>query len=212
MAEVRFGWDYWNYSKQPEIKEIIQRDFSGFSPDGVYPNDSDTLPIFDSNYQPTNAWHNIVNIVDRHIEPRCTLINKDTIDFIKDSETFVYIVATNGGPELWCGGTTERNTLFHNIKEHTKNYIREGKVLLTIDLSFEGFPMDGTDKLSTFDMGPNPHLAETVHKRAEEEKFPIENIVFLSANHKDPENYKKYLFDDPISESVNKIKELYNLL
>ena len=203
MRDMRFGWDYWNYSKQPEIKDIIQRDFSGFSPDGVYPNDSDTLPLFDSNYQPTNAWHNIVNIVDQHIEPTHTIINKDTVDFIKDNETFVYIVATNGGPELWCGGTTERNTLFHNIKEHTKEYIRKGKVLLTIDLSFEGFPMDGTDKLSTFDMGPNPHLAETVHKRAEEEKFPIENIVFLSANHKDPENYKKWCEENNIKIPMN---------
>ena len=88
MRDMRFGWDYWNYSKQPEIKDIIQRDFSGFSPDGVYPNDSDTLPLFDSNYQPTNAWHNIVNIVDQHIEPTHTIINKDTVDFIKDNETF----------------------------------------------------------------------------------------------------------------------------
>ena len=120
MNDIRFGWDYWDYSKQPDIRQIIKKDFSGFSPDGVYPNDSDTLPLFDSNYQPTNAWHNIYNIVHRHIEPRRELVNKDTTEYIKNNETFVYIIATNGGPELWCGGTTERNTLFYNIKEHTK--------------------------------------------------------------------------------------------
>ena len=48
------------------------------------------------------------------------LENKDTTEYIKNNEAFIYVIATNGGPELWCGGTTKRNTLFHNIKEHTK--------------------------------------------------------------------------------------------
>ena len=192
MKKIKLGWDYYNYSQQPEIKEIISKNFQGFSPDGTYPNDSDTLPLFDSNYQPTNAWHNLVNILWRHLPERNELIHKDTVDFIKDDESFIYLIATNGGPKDWCGGDTERNTLFHNIKEHTKEHIRKGKVLVTIDLSFEGFPMDGTDRLSTIDMGDHPHIAEQLHSRAEIEKFPIENIVFLSANHKDPENYKKW--------------------
>ena len=62
MKKIKFGWDYWNYSRQPEIREIIKKDFSGFSPDYTWQNDSDTLPLFDSNHQPTNAWHNIVPI------------------------------------------------------------------------------------------------------------------------------------------------------
>ena len=33
MKKIKFGWDYWNYSRQPEIREIIKKDFSGFSPD-----------------------------------------------------------------------------------------------------------------------------------------------------------------------------------
>ncbi len=189
---IKFGWDYYNYSQEPEIKKVIQKDFSGFSPDGTYPNDSDTLPLFDSNYQPTNAWHNIVNILSRHLSIRYDLTHKDTTDFIKDGESFVYLIATNGGPRLWCGGENERGTLFHNIKEHTKQHIRDGKVLVTIDMSFEGFPMDGSDWLSRIDMGDNPHIAETIHKRAEEENFPVDKIVILSANHKDPENYKKW--------------------
>jgi len=189
---IKFGWDYYNYSQEPEIKKVIQKDFSGFSPDGTYPNDSDTLPLFDSNYQPTNAWHNIVNILQRHLPIRYDLIHKDTTDYIKDNETFIYLIATNGGPRLWCGGHDDRGTLFHNIKEHTKQHIRDGKVLVTIDMSFEGFPMDGSDWLSRIDMGDNPHIAETIHKRAEEENFPIDKIVILSANHKDPKNYKKW--------------------
>lgn len=203
MKNIRFGWDYLHYSKQTEIKKIIEKNFSGFSPDGIYPNDSDTLPLFDLEYQPTNAWHNIVNILEHHHQPKMTLIHKDTTDFIKDNESFVYIIATNGGPELWCGGDTERNTLFHNIKEHTKEHIRKGKVVVTIDLSFEGFPIDGTDEMSVLDMGRHPHLAETVHKRAEEEKFPIENIVFLSANHKDVEYYKEWCEEKNIKKPMN---------
>ena len=142
MNKIKFGWDYYNYSQEPEIKKVIQKDFSGFSPDGTYPNDSDTLPLFDSNYQPTNAWH-------------------------------------------------------------TKQHIRDGKVLVTIDMSFEGFPMDGTDRLSNVDMANNVHIAEVIHKRAEEEKFPTENIVLLSANHKDPKNYRKWCEQNNIKKPIN---------
>jgi len=203
MKKLKFGWDYYNYSQQPEIKEIIQKDFSGFSPDGTYPNDSDTLPLFDFNYQPTNAWHNIVNILQRHLTVRYELDNKDTLDLVESNEKFIYLIATNGGPALWCGGHNERSTLFHNIKEHTKKHIRDGKVLVTIDMSFEGFPMDGTDRLSTVDMGDNPHIADVIHKRAEEEEFPIDKIVILSANHKDPENYRKWCEQNNIKKPMN---------
>ena len=54
IEKIKFGWDYWNYSRQSEIRKIIKR-FGGFSPDYTWQNDSDTLPLFDSNYQPTNA-------------------------------------------------------------------------------------------------------------------------------------------------------------
>ena len=202
MKQIKFGWDYWNYSRQPKIRKIIKKDFSGFSQDYTWQNDSDTLPLFDSNYQPTNAWHNIVPIFDHHI-PHHKNIHKDVTDYIDDDESFVYVISTNGGPDLWCGGSTERNTLFHNIKEHTKEHIRKGKVLVVIDLSFEGFSIDCSDKYSSREMGGYPHLAETVHKRAESEKFPIENIVFLSGNHKDPENYKKWCEENNINKSMN---------
>ena len=202
MKQIKFGWDYWNYSRQPKIRKIIKKDFSGFSPDYTWQNDSDTLPLFDSNYQPTNAWHNIVPIFDHHI-PHHKNIHKDVTDYIDDDESFVYVISTNGGPGLWCGGDTVRNTLFHNIKEHTKEYIRKGKVLVVIDLSFEGFSIDCSDKYSSREMGGYPHLAETVHKRAESEKFPIENIAFLSGNHKDPENYKKWCEENNINKSMN---------
>ena len=181
MKKIKFGWDYWNYSRQPEIREIIKKDFSGFSPDYTWQNDSDTLPLFDSNHQPTNAWHNIVPIFDHHIK-NSEVTHKDVTDYIDDDESFVYVISTNGGPQLWCGEDSERNTLFHNIKEHTKEHIRKGKVLVVIDLSFEGFCIDSSDKYSKTEMGGYPHLAEVVHRRAEKEKFPIENIAFLSGN------------------------------
>ena len=49
------------------------------------------------------------------------------------------------------------------IKEHTKEHIRKGKVLVVIDLSFEGFCIDSSDKYSRTEMGGYPHLAEVVH-------------------------------------------------
>ena len=82
MKQIKFGWDYWNYSRQPEIREIIKKDFSGFSPDYTWQNDSDTLPLFHSNYQPTNAWHNIVPIFDHHIK-NSSVVHKDVTDYIK---------------------------------------------------------------------------------------------------------------------------------
>ena len=202
MKKIKFGWDYWNYSRQPEIREIIKKDFGGFSPDYTWQNDSDTLPLFNSNHQPTNAWHNIVPIFDHHIK-NSEVTHKDVTDYIDDDESFVYVISTNGGPQLWCGEDSERNTLFHNIKEHTKEHIRKGKVLVVIDLSFEGFCIDSSDKYSRTEMGGYPHLAEVVHRRAEKEKFPIENIAFLSGNHKDPKTYKKWCEDNNIKKSMN---------
>ena len=52
-------------------------------------------------------------------------------------------------------------------------------------------------------MGKQPHLAETVHKRAEEEKFPLENIVFLSGNYKDVEYYKNWCKRNKIKTPMN---------
>ena len=158
MSGIKFGWDYWDYSRQPDIRKIIKKDFNGFSPDGVFPNDSDTLPLFDTNYQPTNAWHNIYNILQHHYDGYTELENKDTTEYIKNNEAFIYVIATNGGPELWCGGTTKRNTLFHNIKEHTKEYIRKGKVLVTIDLSFEGFPIEFSSRNRNNKVSGRVHL------------------------------------------------------
>ena len=40
-------------------------------------------------------------------------------------------------------------------------------------------------------------------KRAEKEKFPIENIAFLSGNHKDPETYKKWCEENNIKKQMN---------
>jgi hypothetical protein len=113
LKKIKFGWDHWNYSRQSEIREIIKKDFSGFSPDYTWQNDSDTLPLFNSKYQPTNAWHNIVPIFDHHI-PNSEVIHKDVTDYIDDDESFVYVISTNGGPQLWCGGDSKnilKNTL-----------------------------------------------------------------------------------------------------
>ncbi len=31
--KIKFRWDYFDYSKQPHIRKIIEKDFSGFQPD-----------------------------------------------------------------------------------------------------------------------------------------------------------------------------------
>ncbi len=28
MSEIKFGWDYWDYTRQPDIRKIIKKDFN----------------------------------------------------------------------------------------------------------------------------------------------------------------------------------------
>ena len=50
---------------------------------------------------------------------------------------------------------------------------------------------------------PSSIEAKEITRRAEEESFPTENIVLLSANHKDPENYRKWCKENNIKKPIN---------
>ena len=79
MNKLYFGWDYYNYSKQPDISKVISEKFPDLRPDGTYPNDSDTLPLQDDNYVITNPWHQLTGILSGYggdIE----LIHRDSLD------------------------------------------------------------------------------------------------------------------------------------
>ena len=201
--KIKFGWDYWDYSHQSEVRDKIIKNFGGLTPDYTWQNDSDTLPLDDMKHQVTNAWHNVYPIFYNHKQNEYAVEDKDTKEYVKSDESFMYVISTNAGPSVWCGGTDKRSTLFYNIKEHTKQHIRKGKVLVVVDFSFEGFAIDGLDPYSQKEMGPHPHLVETAHKRAKEENFPIENIVFLSGNHKDPEYYDWWCKENKIEKRLN---------
>ena len=201
--KIKFGWDYWDYSHQSEVRDKIIKNFGGLTPDYTWQNDSDTLPLDDMKHQVTNAWHNVYPIFYNHKQNEYAVEDKDTKDYVNSNESFMYVISTNGGPAVWCGEFDKRSTLFYNIKEHTKEHIRKGKVLVVVDLSFEGFAIDGLDSYSQKEMGPNPHLVETAHRRAKEENFPIENIVFLSGNHKDPEYYDWWCKENKIEKRLN---------
>ena len=61
--ELYFGWDYYDYSQQQDISQIIREKFSDLRPNATYPNDSDTLPLFNDDYTVTNPWHQITGIL-----------------------------------------------------------------------------------------------------------------------------------------------------
>ena len=140
MDKLYFGWDYYNYSKQPEINKVIRDKFQDFRPDRTYPNDSDTLPLFNDEYMVTNPWHQLLDILEDY-----NVVYRDTTELIERDIPFIYLIGIRSGPQEW--GTDDRNKLFYNIKQHTKNYIKDGKVLVIVDMSGEGYPVMQKQKI-----------------------------------------------------------------
>ena len=121
MDKLYFGWDYYNYSKQPDINKVIRDKFQDFRPDRTYPNDSDTLPLFNDEYMVTNPWHQLLDILEDYE----VVEHKDTTELIERDIPFIYLIGIRSGPQEW--GIDNRNELFYNIKQHTKNYIKDGE-------------------------------------------------------------------------------------
>lgn len=186
LDSVYFGWDYYNWSQQSEIKNIIQERFSHIRPTNVWSNDADTLPLF-GDYETTNDWHNLYSVMRHFYNQNFKIYNHDTTHLIKNDIPFVYIIGTKSGPLCW---EENRGKLFLNIKQHTKEYIRKGKVLLIVDMSSEGFPMESIDDMSVSEAGYYEHIGKQIYDLAIKEDFPLGNIVYLTSNCKIEDKYK----------------------
>ena len=77
LDSVYFGWDYYNWSQQSKIKNIIQERFSHIRPTNVWSNDADTLPLFDD-YETTNDWHNLYSVMRHFYNQNFKIYNHDT--------------------------------------------------------------------------------------------------------------------------------------
>ena len=186
LDDIHFGWDYYNYSQQKKVKEIIENKFSHIRPTNVWSNDADTLPLFDD-YETTNDCHNLYNVMRYFYNQNFKIYNSDTTHLIKKDIPFIYIIGTKSGPHYW---KKDRGKLFLNIKQHTKEYIRKGKVLLIVDMSSEGFPMESTDDMSVSEAGYYEHIGEEIYNLATKENFPLDNIIYLTSNYKIQDKYK----------------------
>jgi len=177
--ELYFGWDYYDYSQQQDISQIIREKFSDLRPNATYPNDSDTLPLFNDDYTVTNPWHQLTGILSEHTD--IDIFHRDTADLIEKNIPFIYLIGIRSGPQNW--GTDDRNKLFHNIKQHTKDYIKSGKVLLIVDMSGEGYPLENVDELTLSETGDIPiDIPLEIEKYANIENFPVTNICYLTGN------------------------------
>ena len=183
MDKLYFGWDYYNYSKQPDINKVIRDKFQDFRPDRTYPNDSDTLPLFNDEYMVTNPWHQLLDILEDYE----VVEHKDTTELIERDIPFIYLIGIRSGPQEW--GTDNRNELFYNIKQHTKNYIKDGKVLVIVDMSGEGYPVEKLDELTFSETGVIPNILFEMEKAANREEFPLTNMCYLTGN-AEAENYE----------------------
>jgi len=184
---IYFGWDYYNYSQKSEVKNIIEKKFTDCRPKNVWPNDADTLPLFDDSYDIPNGWHNLYSVIRYFYNQNYEIHDRDTSDLIKEDIPFIYVIGTKSGPFTW---SEDRAKLFLNIKQHTKDYIKKGKVLLVVDMSDEGFPMESTEEMTVSEAGYYEHIGEEVYKKALQEDFPLENIVYLTSNYKIAKKYK----------------------
>ena len=183
MDKLYFGWDYYNYSKQPDINKVIRDKFQDFRPDRTYPNDSDTLPLFNDEYMVTNPWHQLLDILKDYE----VVEHKDTTELIERDIPFIYLIGIRSGPQEW--GTDNRNELFYNIKQHTKNYIKDGKVLVIVDMSGEGYPVEKLDELTFSETGVIPNILFEMENAANREEFPLTNMCYLTGN-AEAENYE----------------------
>lgn len=184
MGKLYFGWDYYNYSQVPKIKKIILKRFSDpevcFRPNLIYPNDGDTLPLFNESVSVTNPYHNLVDILADYEDDKSNIVLEDTTKLIEKDIPFIYLIGIMSGPQEW--GIDKRNTLFHNIKSHTKKYIRDGKVLIVIDMSSEGYPVENIDELTLTETGNIPNIPLAIEKAAKRENFPLKNMCYLTGN------------------------------
>ena len=186
LDDVYFGWDYYNWSQQPKVKKVMEEKFSHIRPTNIWSNDADTLPLFDD-YETTNDWHNLYSAMRFFYNHDFKIYNQDTENLIEKNIPFIYIIGTKSGPHSW---KEDRGKLFLNMKQHTKDYIKKGKVLLVIDMSDEGFPMESTDEMTISEAGYYEHIGNEIYELAMKEKFPLSNIVYLTSNYKIKEKYK----------------------
>jgi len=183
--ELYFGWDYYNYSQQQDISKVIKEKFPDFRPDLTYPNDSDTLPLFNDDYMVTNPWHQLTGILTEHTDVET--VHRDSTELIEKEIPFIYLIGIRSGPQYW--GKDDRNNLFFNIKQNTKNYIKSGKVLVIVDMSGEGYPVENVDPLTITETGNIPiDIPLEIEKYANIENFPVTNVCYLTGNANAP-NY-----------------------
>jgi hypothetical protein len=186
LDSVYFGWDYYNWSQQSEIQKTMGEKFSHIRPTNIWLNDADTLPLF-GDYETTNDCHNLYSVMRHFYNQNFKIYNHDTTHLIKKDIPFIYIIGTKSGPLSW---KEDRGKLFLNIKQHTKEYIRKGKVLLVVDMSNEGFPMESVDDMSISEAGYYEHIGKQISDLAIKEDFPLDNMVYLTSNYKIKNKYK----------------------
>lgn len=204
LDKVRFGWDYYDFSQNPNVKEKIHDKFDFLRPSGIWMNDADTLPLTNDDVDVVNGYHNLYTAMRFFYVQKYRIYNADTKTFISNNENFIYLIGTQSGPSCWDG----RGELFKNIAEHTKEYIRKGKVLVVIDMSDEGYPIESTNEMSISEAGYYENISEYIHKAVRREKFPPSNIAYLTSNYKIKRNYKNInQFVFPWTEIIMKNKD-----
>jgi hypothetical protein len=168
------------------------------------PQDFFTNPSDYRHGTPPHAWLNLVT----HLRDYCN-INSIELNiqpcshFLERDEKFIYPLGTSYGPEYWLGLDDDyKHKLFEFIPSRVKEHIIKGKVLVVLDLSFEGFPLDYNHHNAGYF-----NVLDEIHKRLTSEKFPEKNFVFYNANMLSIEQYSEYW---DIEKKCNIIEVLHN--
>ena len=189
--KIYFGFDHYELSQEPKIKEILTTKLRGFQ-DDIYPNDNDFLPLEGpDDYRVVHPFHNIRTMMYELDHPY--IVESKSTDWLIDNNVpFIYPIGTAGGPWDWTQklviksskGVTEeespRRYLFKFIKEKTKQAIRDKKGYIVLDMSFEGFPIVQTHKKTTEFLSFN--LINSLYLACERENIPPEQVVFCHGN------------------------------
>lgn len=127
------------------------------------------------------------------IEHASDTVEHDTVNnYILKDEKFVYCLGTLGGAKWYLKHKDdERNTiLFDNFSLPLIKHAQQGKVLIHIDQSLEGFPL-----LETKTPYHHPRIVDhfkIIHENLEHYKINPKNLVFSTSNLIEQDNYDRW--------------------
>ena len=104
---------------------------------------------------------------------------------------FAICVGVNTNPDDWAGWNEGQKPFTRYLSEMQKRKMREGKCILVLDSSLEGYH--------------DERLWPWFHQVMAESELPIQSLVFITGNYKAESQYRKWIFKNGIHGNTAKV-------